>query len=135
MVFSFNNLEKMKSQVVTLRVWHEEDENGKPLRVNERVPKTKMAFNIMPSKERDCLILTKLNPFEDFGILRWEFEVGGKIVEPPRIILPEPIEHIADIELPKEEPINPNVKTCQVCTFDNDKLLSMCEMCGNALPN
>ncbi len=64
---------------MTLRVWHEEDENGKPIRVNERVPKSKMVFNIMSNKERDCLILTKLNPFEEWGLLRWEFLIGKEL--------------------------------------------------------
>jgi hypothetical protein len=119
---------------VTLRVWHEEDENGKPLRVNERIPKSKMVFNIMSNKERDCLILTKLNPFEEWGLLRWEFNIGGKVTDVQPIIIPAPIVPTVEVPLPKEEPINPNVKTCPICTFDNDKSLFYCEVCGNALP-
>jgi len=119
---------------VTLRVWHEEDENGKPLRVNERIPKSKMVFNIMSNKERDCLILTKLNPFEEWGLLRWEFNIGGKVADIQPIIIPAPIVPTVEVPLPKEEPMNPNVKTCPTCTFDNDKNLFYCEICGAALP-
>lgn len=63
---------------MTLRVWHDtEEEKSKP--ANERIPRSTMIFTIDGGKERDCLVLTKFNPFEEWGTFQWEFTIGSNI--------------------------------------------------------
>ena len=89
MVFSFLNLDKFGKQNVTLRLTQNDE---KPR--NERIPRSTMVFTIDGGKERECLILTKLNPFEDWGSISWEFELGEKTskskpIEKPNIQIVE----------------------------------------------
>ena len=89
MVFSFLNLDKFGKQNVTLRLTQNAE---KP--PNERIPRSTMVFTIDGGKERECLILTKLNPFEDWGSISWEFELGEKTskskpIEKPNIQIVE----------------------------------------------
>jgi len=38
-------------------------------------------------------------------------------------------------QLPKDDRVvNEHVITCTACTFDNDKMLNYCEVCGTILP-
>ena len=108
---------------------------------NERIPRSTMVFTIDAGKERECLILTKLNPFEDWGSLSWVFELGentsqSKPIEKPNIQIIEAggNEEPINIPLPKEDPINENVISCPTCTFDNEKYRVTCEVCGGDLP-
>jgi hypothetical protein len=99
-----------------------------------------LVFNIDGGKERECLILTKRNPFEEWGGISWEFEIGEKTsqskpIEKPNIqIVEAAVEEHMNVPLPKEDPIDDNVKKCPVCTFHNEKYRVICEVCETKLP-
>jgi hypothetical protein len=86
--------------------------DGKPH--NERIPRSTLVFTIDAAKERECLILTKMNPFEDWGSINWDFEIGEKTsqskpIEKPIIqVVEAAVDEPLNIPLPKEDPIDEN---------------------------
>ena len=62
---------------------------------NVRLPRTKIPFFIGAGRDKDCVVLTKLRPLEDWGNFTWETFVGNEVKEveltsPVIIPLPQP---------------------------------------------
>jgi hypothetical protein len=114
---------------VTFQFNHVPQENQIP---NIRIPCSKLPFQIMAGRERDCVVLTKMRPFDDWGQFKWEIIVGDREsaeVEPAQNPLDEIVPaNPPDVEMVEELP--PDFQECGSCTFHNDLTATVCEMCG-----
>ncbi len=95
-----------------------------------------------PSRPRDCVVLTKLDPFADWTPYTWNLQVGKGFrvnkdsieLVPDELLPPQPKEGEQASEVIQPEVVAPpGTKVCSICTFINEMYLTMCEMCGTPL--
>jgi hypothetical protein len=119
---------------------------------NVRLPNSEVPFQIFSGCQRDCVVLTKLRPFEDWSKFKWQVYVPGDKKEAglnpilgeqsqvpgaqqaaemiPELIRAGGADGIEDQHMIEQDF---NYIGCPVCTFHNSLEASSCEMCGGKL--
>lgn len=103
---------------------------------NIRLPVSDVPFQVMPNRDRDCLVFTKLRPFEDWGNFNWTARVGSygdhQDVQVQMPFIPEQIQPKEVVDEPMIEEVMTHLE-CGTCTFHNDLAAQRCEMCDTPL--